>query len=136
MTPSFHMRRSLALLAALLVAMCLTPQSRAQGTESATAKAYQDAKALYDNGKVAEALAALQAFESQYRFSAAVPQVIYLQGWCWAELQKYHEAINTFDRLIEGLSCRLHDPRRDFETGGVLSRVEELPDSAGVVSRI
>jgi TolA-binding protein len=74
----------------------------AQEPESATAKAYQNAKALYDNGKVAEALTALQTFEGQYRFSAAVPHAIYLQGWCWAELQKYHEAINTFDRLRKG----------------------------------
>ncbi len=102
MTPSFHMRRSLSMLVALLVPMYLTLQSPAQDPESPTAKAYQNAKALYDNGKVAEALAALQMFEGQYRFSAAVPQVIYLQGWCWAQLQKYHEAINTFDRLIKG----------------------------------
>ena len=66
------------------------------------ARAYQEAKALYDNGKIAEALAALQTFEGQYRFSAAVPQAIYLQGWCWAGMQKYHEAINTFDRLTKG----------------------------------
>ena len=62
-------------------------------------KAYECARALYDGGKVGEALAAFQAFESQYRLSAVMPQVIYLQGWCWADLQKYHEAINTFDRL-------------------------------------
>jgi TolA-binding protein len=102
MNPSFHMRHLSTLLATLLAATCLTAQAPAQEPESATAKAYQDAKALYDNGKVAEALAALQTFESQYRFSKAVPQAIYLQGWCWAEMQKYHEAINTFDRLIKG----------------------------------
>ncbi len=102
MTPSPRTFRLLPLLAALLVVMYLTPQAPAQEPESATAKAYQDAKALYDNGKVAEALAALQAFEGQYRFSAAVPQVIYLEGWCWAGMQKYHEAINTFDRLTKG----------------------------------
>jgi TolA-binding protein len=92
----------MALSAILLAATCLTPHARAQEPESPTGKAYQDAKALYDNGKVAEALAAFQTFEGQYRFSAAVPQVIYLQGWCWAELQKYREAVNTFDRLIKG----------------------------------
>ena len=102
MTPSFHTRRPLTMLAALLVPMYLTLQAPAQDPESATGKAYQNAKALYDNGKVAQALAALQTFEGQYRFSAAVPQVIYLQGWCWAEMQKYHEAINTFDRLRKG----------------------------------
>ncbi|MGD1019348.1 MAG: tetratricopeptide repeat protein [Verrucomicrobiia bacterium] len=67
-----------------------------------TVKAYQAAQTLYDNGRIAEALAAFQAFESQYRFSAAVPRAIYLQGWCWAGMQKYHEAINTFDRLRKG----------------------------------
>ncbi len=102
MTPSFHTRRPVTMLAALLLPMYLTLQAPAQEPESATAKAYQDAKALYDNGKVAEALAALQAFEGQYRFSTAVPQVIYLEGWCWAGMQKYREAINTFDRLIKG----------------------------------
>ncbi|MGD0060009.1 MAG: tetratricopeptide repeat protein [Verrucomicrobiia bacterium] len=90
------------MLAALLVSMYLTVQAPAQDPESATGKAYQNAKALYDNGKVAEALAALQTFEGQYRFSMAVPQAICLQGWCWAEMQKYHEAINTFDRLRKG----------------------------------
>jgi TolA-binding protein len=102
MTPSFSTRHLSALLASLLASVCLTQPATAQEPESATAKAYQDARALYDNGKVAEALAALQVFENQYRFSAAVPQAIYLQGWCWAEMQKYHEAISTFDRLIKG----------------------------------
>lgn len=102
MRSSFHIHRLLTLSAALLVVMCLVPQAHAQESEPATAKAYQDAKALYDSGKAAEALAALQTFESQYRFSAAVPQVIYLQGWCWAGMQKYHEAVTTFERLRKG----------------------------------
>lgn len=102
MTPSCHSHRLLTLLAGVLAAMCLMPRASAQDSESATSKAYQDARVLYDNGKIAEALAALQAFEGRYPFSAAVPQAIYLQGWCWADLQKYHEAINTFDRLRKG----------------------------------
>ena len=102
MRTTSHTHRLLASLVALLATICLTSQTPAQETESATARAYQQAKALYDDGRVAEALAALQTFEGQYRFSAAVPEVIYVQGWCWAELQKYHEAINTFERLIKG----------------------------------
>jgi TolA-binding protein len=102
MTPSRHSHRLLTLLAALLAAMCLMLQAPGQDAESATWKAYQDAKTLYDNGKIAEALAALQAFEGRFPFSAVVPQAIYLEGWCWAELQRYHEAINTFDRLRKG----------------------------------
>ena len=102
MTPPSHTHRLLTLLSTLVAAMCLTLQAPAQAPESPTAKAYQDARALYNNGKLAEALAALQTFEGQYRLSAAVPQVIYLQGWCWAGMQKYREAANTFDRLRKG----------------------------------
>ncbi len=102
MIPSSRTYPLSTLFAALLAVACLTPQAPAQEPESATGKAYREARTLYDNGRTAEALAAFQAFESQYRFSAAVPQAIYLQGWCWAGMQKYHEAINTFDRLRKG----------------------------------
>jgi TolA-binding protein len=77
-------------------------QAPAQEPESASLRAYQNAKKLYDNGKTAEALAAFQTFEAQYEFSAAVPQAIYLEAWCWAGMQKYREAINAFDRLRKG----------------------------------
>jgi len=102
MTPSPHTHRLLALLATPLATMCLMLPAPAQEPESASHKAYQNAKTLYDNGRIADALAAFQAFEAQYEFSAVVPQAICLQGWCWAGMQKYREAINTFDRLRRG----------------------------------
>jgi TolA-binding protein len=102
MMSSFHSLRPAVPLAILLAMLALAPQVPAQSPESPTQRAYRDARTLYDRGKIAEALAALQAFESQHRFSAMVPQAVYLQGWCWAGLQKYREAVNAFDRLRKG----------------------------------
>lgn len=85
----------------LLFGAGLTPSMNAQEPESAAEKAFQEARQLYDNGQTAEALAAFQHFESEYKFSIAIPQAIYLQGWCWANSQKYPDAIDAFDRLIQ-----------------------------------
>ena len=88
----------LSFLSALLLSA--TPLL-AQEPESATEKAFHDAQQLYHDGKLPEALTAFQQFETQYKLSASVPQAIYLQGWCWAGLHRYQEAIDTFVRLIK-----------------------------------
>lgn len=100
MTPIHNTCRWLALVAILLVGTGLTPSITAQEPESAAEKAFHEARQLYDNGNMAEALAAFQHFEDEYKFSIAIPQAIHFQGWCWANSQKYQDAIDTFVRLI------------------------------------
>ena len=73
----------------------------AEEPEPATAKAFHDARQLYDSGKMVEALAAFQKFEGEYKLSAFVPQTIYFQGWCFADMRKYPQAIAAFDRLFQ-----------------------------------
>ena len=102
MTPAHSSPRLLALLVSLLfLNMGLFQTARAQEPESVTEKAFNDARQLYGDGKMKEALAAFQQFESQYKLSASVPQAIYLQGWCCIGLHKYQNAIDTFARLIK-----------------------------------
>jgi TolA-binding protein len=101
MTPAHNTHRLLALLVSLLLGTGLLQIAPAQDPESTTEKAFNAARQLYNDGKMAEALAAFQQFESQNKFSTAVPQAIYFQGWCWVGLHKYPEAIDTFDRLIK-----------------------------------
>jgi TolA-binding protein len=86
----------------LLVVVGWMGPALAQGTESPTEKGFADARQLYDDGKMTEALAAFQKFESQNKLSTIVPQAVYFQGWCWIGLQRYREAIDTFVRLIKG----------------------------------
>jgi len=99
MIPTDITRRPLAIFAVLLLGMGLTRHAAAQEQQSATEKAFNEARQLYDHGRITEALAALQQFEGQYKFSAAMPQVIYLQGQCWAGLQDYPRAVNRLDLL-------------------------------------
>jgi TolA-binding protein len=94
-------RRLLALFVALLLGISTAGRVAAQEQRSATEKAFNEARQLYDDGKLTEALDALQQFENQYKFSAVMPQVIYLQGQCWVGLQKYPRAVSTFDRLVK-----------------------------------
>jgi TolA-binding protein len=89
-------------LAVLLLGVSVAPRLAAQEAGSATDNAFNDARQLYDNGKTAEALASFQAFEAQHAFSTAIPQAIYFQGWCWASLRQYQQAISAFTRLIHG----------------------------------
>jgi len=89
-------------LAILLLSVSLiAPVVVAQEPESTTTRAFNDAHQLYDNGQMAEALAAFQKFESQYKLSVFVPRAIYFQGWCFANMQKYPQAIAVFDRLFQ-----------------------------------
>jgi TolA-binding protein len=89
------MPRKVCLLLLLTLSRCVS--SSAQESKSA----FDQAQQLYRDGKTTEALAALQEFEKQYPLSAFVPQAIYLQGWCEADLHKYREAADTFDNLLK-----------------------------------
>src|SRR2546422_10777998 len=100
MIPTDITRRLLAIFAVLLLGMGLTRHATAQEQPSATEKVLNEARQLYDHGRITEALSALQQFESQYKFSAAMPQVIYLQGQCLVHLEKCPKAVGLFDRLV------------------------------------
>lgn len=76
-------------------------QAQTPATGSDAKDAFEAARKLFDDGKWADALAALQKFETSYKFSEAVPQAIYLQGWCWFDLKRYQEALNVFERLLK-----------------------------------
>jgi len=92
--------RNMCRLLPVLV-LLLLPTARAQETESPIAKAFADARQLYDNGKITEALAAIQQYESENKFSTTIPQAIYFEGWCQIGLHRYQEAADAFDRLIK-----------------------------------
>jgi TolA-binding protein len=98
MTSARNSSRLVSFLAALLLS---TISLLAQKPGSATEEAFNDAQGLYHNGKLPEALAAFQQFESQYQLSASVTQAMYLQGWCWIGLHKYREAAEVFGRLVK-----------------------------------
>jgi len=100
MTPLRTTHRLLAVLASLLLQTAV-----AQEPESVTEKALNEARLLYSDGKMAEALTAFQQFENQYKLSASVPQAIYHQGWCWIGLHKYQNAVDTFARLVKAYSA-------------------------------
>jgi TolA-binding protein len=59
------------------------------------------ARKSYEAGAWAEALAAFQKFERENKFSTALPESIYYQGWCWFNLARYAEALAVFDRLLK-----------------------------------
>jgi outer membrane assembly lipoprotein YfiO len=102
MSSAHNTRLASIYLAILLLGVGAAPHLAAQEAGPTTDKAFNDARQLYDDGKTAESLAAFQAFEAQHGFSALIPRAIYLQGWCWANLQKYPQAISTFARLVQG----------------------------------
>jgi len=66
--------------------------------------AFDEAQAFYTNGEWVQALAAFQSFEKNHGFSLALPDSIYYQGWCLANLTRHQEAINVFQRLITNYS--------------------------------
>ena len=63
---------------------------------------FQKAQAIYQTGDWPGALVAFQNFEKQFPFSLTLPEVIYYQGWCFANETNYPEAVATFQRLITG----------------------------------
>ncbi len=101
MMPARNIPRLLALWMTLLLVSGRMRPALAQAPESVTEKGFTDARQLYDDGKMTEALVAFQKYESQNKLSTAVPQAIYFQGWCWIGLHRYQEAIDTFARLIK-----------------------------------
>lgn len=92
------------ILAATLTTGVLAQQPGAPpapATESATQSALDDARLLFQAGKWATALDLFQKFEQQYKFSGGVPVAIFYEGACLANLKRYPEAINAFDRLFK-----------------------------------
>jgi len=87
--------RKVCLLLLLTLSRCVS--SSAQESKSA----FDQAQQLYHDGRTTEALVALQQYENQYPLSVLIPQAIYLQGWCEADLHKYREAADTFDNLLK-----------------------------------
>jgi TolA-binding protein len=63
---------------------------------------FEKARDLFLAGKYVEALAAFQKFEAANKFSTAVPDAIYYEGWCWFNQSRHQEAANVFDHLLEG----------------------------------
>ena len=63
---------------------------------------FQKAQAIYQTGDWPGALVAFQNFEKQFPFSLTLPEVIYYQGWCFANETNYPEAVATFQQLITG----------------------------------
>jgi TolA-binding protein len=88
-----------AVAVAMLISLTGFAQAPAAGGDAKDA--FDAARKLFDDGKWAEALAAFQKFETSYKFSEAVPQAIYLQGWCWFSLKRYQQALDVFERLLK-----------------------------------
>lgn len=80
-----------------------TPTPAAPVPSSST-EAFKQAQNLYQDGDWAAALTAFQGFEKNFKYSTALPEVIYYQGWCLANQGRHPEAINVFQRLITSYS--------------------------------
>ncbi len=92
-------------LAAITVLLLPAPTLHAQTPAPATAEptsqeAFAAAVKLYENGKWVDALSAFQKFAEDFKFSDAVPQAIYYQGWCWFNIKRYQESATVFEKLI------------------------------------
>src|SRR5579862_1356189 len=99
MTRVRHVTRLVAIISfGMVIAIC---DASSQEREAASVKAFTNASQVYNSGQMAEALFAFQAFENKYKFSALIPQAVYLEGWCYANMQQYSNAVPTFDRLIQ-----------------------------------
>ncbi len=77
-----------------------------------------EAVTLYQDGKYAEALAAIQKFQTTHKFSALLAEAIYYEGWCFWAQQKYAEALASFERL-----ARMY-PTAPLATEAVLRQAE------------
>lgn len=84
---------------AILFTLIAVVSAHAQSPTSQ--EAFAAAQKLYSDGKWAEALASFQNFETNFKFSEAVPEAIYLQGWCWYNLKRYDQALNLFQRMTK-----------------------------------
>ena len=124
--PARYFPALLALAAFCCFGSIITPVfAQGDASESASQKAFSDAEQMYQDGKWAEALAAFQKFEQQYKFSTGVPQAIYYEGWCWFNMKRYQEAIGIFTRLTKSF------PTAPIVPQAMLKQAEayrELPD--------
>ncbi len=110
MIRSLHQLRWPSLAAALLLtcgaagtvhAQALGAPPVAVPSSSPSQDAFDGAKQLYADGRYAQALAAFQKFERDFKFSTQLPEAIYYEAWCWFSLQHYTEASNILDRLLK-----------------------------------
>lgn len=76
------------------------PAAAATAT-SASAEDFARAAQAFQDGQFEQALALFQKFEVTHKFSTALPEAIYYQGWCFLSLKRYAEAVAAFDRLIK-----------------------------------
>jgi len=85
----------------LLVGTVLILAGTLQGqTRLSSQQAFDAAKKMYDDGKWTDGLTAFQNFERDYKFSIAVPQAVYYEGWCCFNLKRYQEAAKAFERVV------------------------------------
>ena len=73
-------------------------------TNAGPSEAFKKSQTAYQDGEWAVALTGFQSFEKKFPFSLALPEAINYQGWCLANQARYQEAINVFQRLINGYS--------------------------------
>ena len=76
----------------------------APASNEAPTDAFKRAQSAYQDGDWATALTGFQGFEKKFPFSLALPEAINYQGWCLANQARHQEAINVFQRLIDGYS--------------------------------
>ena len=73
-------------------------------TSEGPTEAFKKSQTAYQDGDWAVALTGFQSFEKKFPFSLALPEAINYQGWCLANQARYQEAINVFQRMLNGYS--------------------------------
>ena len=95
-----HILLFLALLTILSSFASTSRSALAKETQSDSQLAFHQARDLFDNGKIAEALAAFQKIEEECSLSSFVPRAIYFEGCCLAAQHHEQQAADTFARLV------------------------------------
>lgn len=95
---------------------------------------FEAARELFIAGKYVEALAAFQKFEAANKFSTAVPDAIYYEGWCWFNQERYQEASTVFDRLLKGYPTSTLAPEAILKKAECLRELKQL-DKASALYR-
>jgi len=68
-------------------------------TSEAGAKGYWQSVALYESGRVGEALARIAGFAARYRGSALAPRAVRLEAWCHLRENRRLEAFAAFEQF-------------------------------------
>jgi TolA-binding protein len=113
-------------------AMATHAQAPAPAASSPSDVAFTAATQLFTDGKYPDALAALQKFERDFKFSTALPQVIYYEGWCWFNLRRYTEASNVFDRLLKTYPAASIVPETILKRAECFRELKNYPVAAGL----